>query len=106
MHHTAGWWSERMAELSAGRSVGEVARQHRVREKTLIWWRSELKRRARVVVSPQRLLPVVLSESSNVFEQQASGEIDVVLETRRGTLRLRGNIDLHQLGALVSAVRV
>jgi hypothetical protein len=58
------------------------------------------------VVSPQRLLPVVLSESSNVIDQQPSGEIDVVLETRRGTLRLRGNIDLLQLGALVSAVRV
>jgi transposase-like protein len=95
-----------MAELSAGRSVGEVARRHRVREQTLIWWRSELKRRARAVVPPQRLLPVVLSGSSNVIGQQASGGVDVVLETRRGTLRLRGNIDLHQLGALVSAVRV
>jgi transposase-like protein len=105
MNHSAAWWSERVAELSAGRSVGDVARRHAVRENTLLWWRGELQRRARKAQGTQRLLPIAISQSSSIVADTASRDIEVAIETKRGSLRLRGNIDLAQLAALIAAVR-
>ena len=77
--HTADWWAERLKELSDTGDVRAVARRHGVRERTLIWWRSELRRRAREKVArPPRLLPVVVqAKSSPVPTARGEGLPDV-----------------------------
>lgn len=55
--HRRSFWEGLVAEVEAGEPAGDVARRHRVRESTLRWWRSELRRRP--APDTLRLVPVV-----------------------------------------------
>ena len=46
------------AEVDRGRSITQVARRHRVRPKTLSWWRWQLQRRTRSAKTNVRQLPM------------------------------------------------
>lgn len=99
MSHKAEWWSERMLEVEATGDAAGVARRHGVRLKTLRWWRSELRRRAKTLPRP-RLLPVVVKNSPPDV-----GALEVFVEFGELRMTLRGSVSSEQLTALVSASR-
>jgi hypothetical protein len=102
--HSEAWWSERVSELAAGAAPSDVSAQHGVREKTLLWWKSELGRRARRAGKAQRLVPVVIRGASPLAAV-AAGALDVSLETKRGRLTVRGAVEASHLSALALALR-
>src|SRR5687767_4725736 len=55
--HTRQFWKQLSAEVDRGRSISDVARRHRVRPKTLSWWRWQMQRRTPRSPAP-KLLPV------------------------------------------------
>jgi transposase-like protein len=105
--HTAEWWTKRVEELAQGGSAAKVARRHGVSERTLLWWRSELRRRFREGASSTpapRLLPVTVTDSPTKRE---ATEATLVMELERGAARvtLRGVVTPDLVGALVAALR-
>lgn len=106
--HTAAWWAKRVDELSRGGSAAVIARRHGVSERTLMWWRSELRRRAKapaapkVPVSEPRLLPVMVSDGPVRIEPDG---LEVVVEFGGTRITLRGAVGTEHLGALVAAAR-
>jgi transposase-like protein len=95
--HKSEWWQQRLAEVDEGAEVEDVARQHGVRAKTLIWWRTELKRRARKRTSP-RLLPVIVSSP-----RPAATDIAILVEVGAARMHLKG-VTAEYLGAVINAV--
>jgi transposase-like protein len=104
VRHNEAWWSERVSELDAGVTASEIAATHGVREKTLLWWKSELSRRARRSAKAQRLVPVVIRGASESAPAVAVA-LDVSLETKRGRLTVRGAVEASHLSALALALR-
>jgi hypothetical protein len=102
--HSETWWTERVSELAAGARPSDVAAQHGVRERTLLWWKAELARRARRSGKAQRLIPVVIRNVSD-SAQVAAVALDVSLETKRGRLTVRGALEASHLSALALALR-
>lgn len=105
MRHNAEWWSARVAEFAATGDARAVARQHGVRERTLIWWRSELRRRQREAGTPAavpRLLPVVVGRGAPL-PAGACGGIELVVELGRARVTVRGVLTAKQLAAVVTA---
>ena len=104
MRHTASWWAERVGELAATGDARGIARRHGIRERTLKWWRSELRRRARdgehTGASP-RLLPVVVKPPPAT--PKASDELEVFVEIGSTRISMRGDVRPEHLVALVSA---
>jgi transposase-like protein len=84
--HKSEWWQQRLAEVDEGTEIEDVARQHGVRAKTLSWWRTELKRRARKRTGP-RLLPVVLATP-----RPTSGAVEVLVEVGAARMHLKGAV--------------
>ena len=75
-----------------------------MKEKTLLWWRTELRRRARdagIERAPTRLLPVVVKPSSP--PTSATGDIEVFMELGAARLTLRGDVHGEHLAAIVTA---
>ncbi|TAL46553.1 MAG: hypothetical protein EPN91_00005 [Salinibacterium sp.] len=99
--HEAAWWAERIEELSRGGDAAEIARRYGVRERTLIWWRSELQRRSRKRTK-QRLLPVVVAPR-RVEIEVARPELEVVVDVGPSRMVLRGAVRVEHLAAIVSA---
>lgn len=103
MRHTAKWWAERVGELAATGDARGIARRHGVKERTLKWWQSELRRRARdgarVGASP-RLLPVVMTTSPAT---PAGDGLEVFVEIGATRLSMRGDVRPEHLVAIVSA---
>lgn len=101
MRHRAEWWLKRVAEMARGVDAEEIARRHGVRAKTLVWWRSELARRARGEPSSNpRLLPVV------VEPMVAAGVAEPIeLAVQRGATRInvRGAMTAEHLAAAIAA---
>ena len=97
--HDAAWWAERVEELAKGGDAKELARRYGVRERTLTWWRSELRRRA-ATGSRQRLLPVVVAPRR---AEPARTELEVVVETGMTRMVLRGAVGAEHLAAIVTA---
>ena len=95
--HTAAWWSERVDELSRGGEARAIARRHGVKERTLIWWRAELRKRG----GATRLLPVAVAASAAVLAR----EIEVVVEIGAARVTLRGAVTAEHVAALVTAAR-
>ena len=91
-----------MAEVERRGSVAAVAKRHGVRERTLSWWRWNLRheKRPRERRSKPRLLPVVVS----AVPSDASS---AMLEVRVGdvVLRLGVGTDVQYVAAVVNAVR-
>ncbi len=78
--HDAKWWADRLEKVTRGESTRDVATRYGVREKTLIWWRSELERRSRKKPRP-RLLPFVgEAEPRANLRSDAEGSMFVEIE--------------------------
>ena len=102
MRHTAQWWAERVAEFAQTGDAGTVARRHRVNEATLVWWRSELRRRAREGTGP-RLLPVVVRTAPPRVSAVQADELEVLVEIGATRMTMRGAVSPEHLAAVVSA---
>ncbi|MBM4185571.1 MAG: transposase [Gemmatimonadetes bacterium] len=102
--HTAAWWAKRVDEVALGGSVPVVARRHGVSERTLKWWRSELRRRASLPEAPEapRLLPVTVTA---VPARSEPPELEVVVELGAARVTLRGAVRPEHLGALIAGAR-
>jgi transposase-like protein len=100
--HRAEWWAERIEELARGGDAEDIARRHGVRSRTLIWWRSELRRRARELTTGPRLLPVVVGAMSP-SSTAVAGDVELVVEIGRARMTLRGALTAEHLAALVTA---
>lgn len=101
--HREDWWAKRVAELARSGDADAITRRHKVRARTLFWWRSELARRAREKREPgPRLLPVVVATRAS--EPTDKDSIDVVIEV--GTVRIsaRGPLSPEHLVALIGRV--
>lgn len=96
--HEEQWWAARIEELAQGGDAKEIARRHGVREKTLIWWRSELRRRRRR--TGPRLLPVVVSRANPVGMQS---DVELVVEIGRVRMTMRGAVSGEHLAGIVAA---
>ena len=102
MKRTADWWAKAVAELDATGDTAEVAWRHGVRTATLIWWRSELRKRARGAATP-KLLPVVVRESSARAALDIATALEVVVEIGAARVTMRGAVSPEHLAAVVSA---
>ncbi len=101
--HDAAWWAERIEELAQSGDAEGIARRHGVRPKTLLWWRSELRRRGRKTErAATRLLPVVVSPSP-VRVTPASTGVELVVEVGPTRMTMRGAVTAEHLAALVAA---
>jgi len=101
MRHTAEWWAKRVAEIAQAGDARAVARRHGVKERTLIWWRSELRRRARE--SSPRLLPVVVRTARAHVPAVQVDQLEVFVEVGAARMTLRGAVSVEHLAAIVSA---
>jgi hypothetical protein len=97
--HTRTFWKQLSAEVDRGRSIPEVARRHRVRPKTLSWWRWQL-RRQDVSSAVPALLPVHVPTGEVVVGR---GQLEVQI----GRVRVRADAgtDVEYIAALIAAVR-
>jgi len=102
MRHTAQWWAERVAEFAQTGDARAVARRHGVNEATLVWWRSELRRRAREGAVP-RLLPVVVRTGPPRVPAVQTCELEVFVEIGATRMTMRGAVSAEHLAAVVSA---
>jgi len=97
--HEAAWWAERLEELARGGNAKEIANRYGVRERTLIWWRSELGRRSSKR-GKQRLLPVVVAPRR---VEPVSPVLEVVVDVGMTRMILRGTVSAEHLAAIVAA---
>jgi transposase-like protein len=95
------FWKQLSAEVDRGRSITQVARRHRVRPKTLSWWRWQLQRvhRAKAAHSP-KLLPVHVPSGEAVV-----GRSRFEVQVGRVRLRAEAGTDVEYVAALVAALR-
>ena len=101
--HDAKWWADRLEEVTKGESARDVATRYGVREKTLIWWRSELERRSRKKPRP-RLLPVVVAAEPRAnLRSEAEGSMFVEIEFAGLRMSMRGAVSPEHLAAIVKA---
>ena len=106
--HVASWWAKRVEELSRGEDAESFARRHGVRARTLVWWRSELVRRAREkspAAPVPRLLPVVVAGARRAIVDVPDDVLDVVVELDAARVVVRGALRPEHLAALVTAAR-
>ena len=103
--HRADWWAERIEELEQSGDAKGIARRHGIREKTLLWWRTELRRRPRDDHrdSPgPRLLPGVVGPATDAGA--SSPHIEVLVESGATTrMTVRGAVSPEHLAALMTA---
>ena len=104
--HRAAWWQKRVDEWAAGGDPEQIARRHSVTTKLLLWWRSELSRRARRAVgdSTPTFLPVVVAPAQTPSAQtsdDALASLDLVVEVGAARMSLRGAIDTAHIEAIV-----
>lgn len=103
MRHTADWWAKAVEELAES-DASAVARRHGVHERTLIWWRSELRRRARKARKPKaRLLPVVVRAAQPGAPAAHADELEVFVEVGAARMTVRGAVSADHLAAIVMA---
>lgn len=99
--HTAEWWAARVDELATVGDARVVAKRHGVKARTLIWWRSELRKRGRKEARP-RLLPVVVAAETSAASS-GRDEIEVFVELGSTRVTVRGAITAEHLAAIVRA---
>jgi hypothetical protein len=92
--HARSFWVGLLEEVAAGRSVVEVARRHRVRERTLRWWQWKL---GRAEIVSQRLLPVVVAPTRMPTH--------VVVAAGASSLHVEVGTDIAYVAALARALR-
>lgn len=104
MRHRAEWWAKRVAEMGRAGDPEEIARRHGVRAKTLVWWRSELARRARETpTGSQRLLPVVVESPSLPQARVAAEPIELAVQRGATRVSVRGAMSAEHLAAAIAA---
>ena len=106
--HAASWWAKRVDEMARGEDAESIARRHGVKARTLVWWRSELVRRAReksAAAPAPRLLPVVVDRSRRAIVEVRDDVFDVVVELDAARVVVRGALRPEHLAALVTAAR-
>jgi transposase-like protein len=104
MRHTADWWAKAVEEWAESGDASSVARRHGVRERTLIWWRSELRRRARKAAKPKpRLLPVVVRAAPSGSPRSHADEFEVFVEVGATRMTIRGAVSADHLAAIMMA---
>ena len=103
--HRADWWAKRIEELAQGGDAQEIARRHGVKARTLIWWRSQLRKRARERTGRKpRLLPVVVrSAAGRAVPAAPESGLEVFVEVGGARMTLRGAVRPEHLAAIVSA---
>jgi transposase-like protein len=106
--HRAAWWQKRVDEWAAGGDPEAIARRHSVTTNLLLWWRSELSRRARRVASDSApaFLPVVVGAASTPITAMTTSEasstaLDLVVEVGAARMSLRGSIGAAHIEAIV-----
>lgn len=102
-------WEQLVRELEAGGSVEEVARRHRVRPKTLAWWRWQLRRgkvaRSATESTTVQMVPVRVRQVAPPVKPVDESVDDVVEVLVRGALvRLRVGQDPDYIAELASAL--
>jgi transposase-like protein len=103
MRHTAAWWTDRVAELTKTGDARTVARRHGVKERTLKWWRLELRRRARDGKGA-RLLPVIVSTPPpSPAPVAVTADLEVFVEVGAARMSVRGAVSAEHLAAIVTA---
>jgi transposase-like protein len=106
--HTSAWWAKRVEELERGGDAEAIAREHGVRQRTLLWWRSELARRARGGAdTAPRLLPVVAKRAELRAHKDApcAASIEVVVEIGAARITARGTLSPEHLATIITAAR-
>ena len=102
--HPAEWWAKRVDELAQGGDAEVIARQHGVRSRTLIWWRSQLRKQSRDKKgSTPRLLPVVVRASARPVATSPEHGFEVFVEVGTTRMTLRGAVTGEHLAAIVAA---
>ncbi len=102
--HRAEWWAKRIEELAQSGDAEEIARRHGVKARTLIWWRSQLRKKARERTGGKpRLLPVVVRSAPRAGRAPAESALEVFVEVGAARMTLRGAVTAEHLAAIVSA---
>jgi hypothetical protein len=100
--HGREFWAGLSAEVDAGRSVDAVSKRHRVRPKTLSWWRWKLNQAPSPSTRKSRnseFLPVVVTE-----RHAGRGEVlEVLVDDVR--IRLESGTDVAYVARLIDALR-
>lgn len=97
--HPRAFWAGLVAEVEAGAAIVEVARRHKVRESTLRWWRTQLRRAA----PGPRLVPV-LGQVSVHGPTPVRPSRHVELAISGAVLRFEEGTDVEYVVALARAV--
>jgi hypothetical protein len=100
--HTRSFWERLAAEVDKRGAVWPVAKRHGVRVRTLAWWRWKLKHDRAFVVRRPRLLPVVVA-GEPAMGTRASQVLELAIRDVR--MRIESGTDVHDVAALVGAVR-
>ncbi len=106
--HKSAWWAKRVEELEGGGDAEAIAREHGVRQRTLVWWRSELARRAPAGKdTTPRLLPVVAERAALRARKDAARDvsIEVVVEIGAARITARGALSPEHLTAIIAVAR-
>jgi transposase-like protein len=104
--HRADWWAERLEELARGGDAEEIARRHGVRARTLLWWRSQLRRKSAAKSGKgPRLLPVVVRGAARALRAAPESALEVFVEVGATRMTLRGAVTSEHLAAIVAASR-
>ena len=102
--HRAEWWAKRIEELAKGGDAEEIARRHGVKMRTLIWWRSQLRKKARERTGRKpRLLPVVVRSAARAVPAAPESALEVFVEVGGARMTLRGAVSPEHLVVIVSA---
>jgi len=98
--HTRTFWKRLSAEVDRGGAIAEVARRHRVRPKTLSWWRWQLRRGEKIEPPSPKLLPVHVPNGEAIIGRSR-------FEVQLGRVRIRAEegIDIEYVAALIAALR-
>ena len=94
----------RIEELAQGGDADEIALRHGVKTRTLIWWRAQLRKKARKKPArAPRLLPVVVRSASRAAPVSREAALEVFVEVGAARMTLRGAVTPEHLAAMVSA---
>ena len=101
---SGGVVGEGVEELAQGGDADAIARQHGVRTRTLIWWRSQLRRKSRDKTGRKpRLLPVVVRMPARAAPAGPEHGLEVFVEVGAARMTLRGAVTAEHVAAIVSA---
>jgi hypothetical protein len=102
--HDAAWWTIRVDELRRGGDARAIALRDGVNWRTLLWWRTQLGKKARETAGRgPRLLPVIVRDAPRTPPVGRGAELDVLVEIGGTRMTLRGTVTAEHLAAIVSA---